>query len=331
MVYKKYIKRNGKLYGPYLYHSRRVNGKVISEYQGNGRKTDYKKFVFIFLGVILLSGLIYGIALSKTRMTGKVVMDLEEKVRPSITDLTIIPIQEDNESSRKYDLDLEVFYESNLTLNYDWKVDCGYFFENDENVGTKYSSLENTIEWHTTEECANAIIDVSITAEGDGQELVQSVFNPENKTIINLWAVLPTENVTETNVFEEEIIEENETEVDATDLDNSEVVEFVEEVIEIVIEEIIPLTEAEKQMLINEFGDANVESEVSLFNDKIIVRYEFGEMWIENSYDSDLFEEELKEQMEIDRLKWLRDILSGISEEEVVEEELEGFEESYSI
>ena len=37
MAYKKYIKRNGKLYGPYLYHSRRVNGKVISEYQGTGR------------------------------------------------------------------------------------------------------------------------------------------------------------------------------------------------------------------------------------------------------------------------------------------------------
>ena len=41
MVYKKYIKRNGKLYGPYIYHSRRVNGKVISEYQGTGKKIDY--------------------------------------------------------------------------------------------------------------------------------------------------------------------------------------------------------------------------------------------------------------------------------------------------
>ena len=35
MVYKKYIKRNGKLYGPYIYESKRVNGKVISEYHGS--------------------------------------------------------------------------------------------------------------------------------------------------------------------------------------------------------------------------------------------------------------------------------------------------------
>jgi len=35
MAYKKYIKRNGKLYGPYIYESKRVNGKVVSEYHGS--------------------------------------------------------------------------------------------------------------------------------------------------------------------------------------------------------------------------------------------------------------------------------------------------------
>ncbi|MCK9595789.1 hypothetical protein M0R19_01235 [Candidatus Pacearchaeota archaeon] len=75
MVYKKYIKRNGKLYGPYTYHSRRVNGKVISEYRGASNNFNYKNvFVFVFgiLALILLAffffnlnGKITGYALSE--------------------------------------------------------------------------------------------------------------------------------------------------------------------------------------------------------------------------------------------------------------------------
>ena len=45
MVYKRYIKRGGKVYGPYIYHSRKENGKVISEYLGKAetKKIKYKK------------------------------------------------------------------------------------------------------------------------------------------------------------------------------------------------------------------------------------------------------------------------------------------------
>jgi len=32
MAYKKYIKRNGKLYGPYIYHSKRIGDKVIRQF-----------------------------------------------------------------------------------------------------------------------------------------------------------------------------------------------------------------------------------------------------------------------------------------------------------
>ena len=44
MVYKKYIKKGGKIYGPYIYHSHRVNGKVVSDYRGV-KKTNYKIFL----------------------------------------------------------------------------------------------------------------------------------------------------------------------------------------------------------------------------------------------------------------------------------------------
>ncbi len=37
MVYEKYIKRNGKMYGPYLYESKRVKGEVVTFYYGKKR------------------------------------------------------------------------------------------------------------------------------------------------------------------------------------------------------------------------------------------------------------------------------------------------------
>ena len=43
MAYKRYIKRGDKFYGPYVYHSRKVNGKVISEYHGHAKKVERKK------------------------------------------------------------------------------------------------------------------------------------------------------------------------------------------------------------------------------------------------------------------------------------------------
>ena len=59
MAYKKYIKRGGKIYGPYIYHSRRVNGRVISEYRGTGKENKISlgglKFLWIFLGILFCS------------------------------------------------------------------------------------------------------------------------------------------------------------------------------------------------------------------------------------------------------------------------------------
>ena len=57
MAYKRYIKRGGKVYGPYIYHSRKENGKVISEYRGKAiEKKDKNKFLFYGLtGLFLIS------------------------------------------------------------------------------------------------------------------------------------------------------------------------------------------------------------------------------------------------------------------------------------
>lgn len=77
MVYKKYIKKGDKLYGPYYYHSRREGGKVISEYHGPEKKIDYKKFIWIFVGFFLVIVLIYGLAFFEKGITGKAILNLD--------------------------------------------------------------------------------------------------------------------------------------------------------------------------------------------------------------------------------------------------------------
>ena len=325
MAYKKYIKRNGKLYGPYIYNSRRVNGKVTSEYHGATKRGDYKKFIFIFLGVLFVLGMGYGVVSNKIKFTGKIV-DLDAQVIEGITNLMVTQLHESNDSVHKYDLNLEGVYSDDLLLTYDWEIDCGYFYTNDEDVGEGYVGSENVIEWYTTGECADAIVNVKVTSEDTEQMLVQSVFDAEDRLITNASLISSLENETEVTIEEIDIIENEEVEIDVVVTDS----EIVSEEIEIV-EDTLPLSDDEKQILINEFGNESVTSEVKLFNDRVIVRYEFGGMWIENSYDADLVKEDLEELMEEDRIRWLRNIINGISNDSSEEQELDGFEESYSI
>jgi len=76
MAYKKYIKRDGKIYGPYIYHSRRIDGKVISEYYGP-KKPSYKKIFLAVFGVVFLVALIFILIFSEREITGKAILDLE--------------------------------------------------------------------------------------------------------------------------------------------------------------------------------------------------------------------------------------------------------------
>ena len=76
MAYKKYIKKGEKIYGPYIYHSRRIDGKVISEYRGP-EKLSYKKIFLAIFGVIFLAALIFILIFSEREITGKAVFDLD--------------------------------------------------------------------------------------------------------------------------------------------------------------------------------------------------------------------------------------------------------------
>ncbi len=92
MAYKKYIKRNGKLYGPYLYESKRVGGKVVSEYKGSGEvkkkplikspmvKTHhYKKIFFTLLTIFIVAILIQIIFIlpKLNKISGKTIFEVD--------------------------------------------------------------------------------------------------------------------------------------------------------------------------------------------------------------------------------------------------------------
>ena len=59
MVYKKYIKRGGKIYGPYQYHSHKINGKVITEYIGKTEDKNNKTLIFLIIGIIAFLSLFF--------------------------------------------------------------------------------------------------------------------------------------------------------------------------------------------------------------------------------------------------------------------------------
>jgi len=78
MAYKKYIKRGGKVYGPYVYHSKRVDGKVVSEYMGSQKgKPDFKKISLGFLGIFVLITLVFFFNNFGGEITGRSVLNFD--------------------------------------------------------------------------------------------------------------------------------------------------------------------------------------------------------------------------------------------------------------
>lgn len=75
MAYEKYIKKDGKIYGPYLYQSKRVDGKVVSEYHGQ-KKINYKKAILILPFIFLVVLGAYLISNSQKKLTGNAVLNL---------------------------------------------------------------------------------------------------------------------------------------------------------------------------------------------------------------------------------------------------------------
>ncbi|MDP3027292.1 MAG: hypothetical protein Q8N63_06285 [Nanoarchaeota archaeon] len=84
MVYKKYIRKGGKSFGPYYYESYRENGKVKTRFVSGSEKKDKehsKKLPYIFLTLVLIFCLIYLIGIVNYGFTGRVSdIEIEEEI-----------------------------------------------------------------------------------------------------------------------------------------------------------------------------------------------------------------------------------------------------------
>jgi hypothetical protein len=116
MAYKKYIERGGKIYGPYIYHSKRIDGKVVSQYHGTKEKKfglDSKnlKFLIVALGIFFLMGLSYVVYNGEWEITGDVVSNIELEEIPVTNEI----VEPDLNTNVPVKIVSEEIFESELT------------------------------------------------------------------------------------------------------------------------------------------------------------------------------------------------------------------------
>jgi len=201
MAYKKYIKRGGKVYGPYIYHSKRVDGKVVSEYHGTPtKKFDYKKFLWIGLGILIVALLAFGISFLGNRISGQATFDvkvdykegeaLDGVLKLSLKEGELIPASSKlvfENSGKKYEYLLSNIL-SDKTVEGDFYVEgkevsgfgSGYGIEGGKEVySTVYFTLEVYKTQETTEEAGHTPLqnpDEEITEEsGETEEPVEEI------------------------------------------------------------------------------------------------------------------------------------------------------------
>lgn len=142
--------------------------------------------------------------------------------------------------------------------------------------------------------------------------LVEGKISTENKTIkteVNLTNITLV-NVTESNMSIVNITENNIT----------------------IIKVSSNLTKAERDVLVNEFGNVSVEiTKAEKTPQGTIVRFEINNFWVEHSYDSEISDEKLKKQVKEDRIKFLKDLSKKFSQQGIQKQEIKGIIGNYSI
>ncbi|MCH8329637.1 MAG: hypothetical protein IIB81_04565 [Nanoarchaeota archaeon] len=418
MAYKKYIKRGGKIYGPYIYHSRRVNGKVISEYRGTGKENKISlgglKFLWIFLGIIiLLGGFYFLIGDNWNNVTGYSVLNLEAvynegeplkgKVSIFLNAGELIPessklvfksgsniyeyfvrdlISEDFVEGKFFVQDKllsgegigfgvpgekEIYPELNFILLINSVIEGNDSLISEVEVSGSVSR-ENSFthvlgEGETAELKPKSVVhsisgnqlldsDVNLVTE-EGRFIVSTDYSEFEtgfgEEYLGVGGIEMIVDVSSLNLFldpgfvkisvdylGEEIL------TLTANLESGEVVPTISEeevILEVSTSDILPeeflnleLTIEERIVLEDEFGNLSLEvSEAFSKNGFLTIRYELDIYWIEFTYSDDLDNSTLESFMERDRIKWMKDLASLLSEVEVPEQTIEEFLRNYSI
>ncbi len=71
-----------------------------------------------------------------------------EPPAPVVTDFDVTKVSDDNETPVRYLIDLDVDDpDDNTPLEFRWKIDCGYFYDEGSDQGAEYSGDDEEIEW----------------------------------------------------------------------------------------------------------------------------------------------------------------------------------------
>ncbi|MBM3247542.1 hypothetical protein FJZ17_03330, partial [Candidatus Pacearchaeota archaeon] len=81
MTFKKYSVKNGKKYGPYIYHNQRVGEKVVTHYVGKGKSNPLKEKKYLLpwlvFGILLLIIAVFAFFFNAISPTGLVIMEIK--------------------------------------------------------------------------------------------------------------------------------------------------------------------------------------------------------------------------------------------------------------
>lgn len=240
MAYKKYIKKNGKIYGPYIYHSRRVNGKVISEYRGT--KTRNLNYLTYFVGILIISILILTFVYFKPLSVGRVILGFEDlRLSGNLSSGEIyLDLKEGELLPSEVELILENEGEIYTYLITDLtelkKFNGNYFLENNPLkgygegvgfIGKKETPLLISLEYEFLETSSGSNGEEIPLIEEEENEIIEEVSQEENEIIeeISLEEI-------QTEIIEEEHNEETISESSSEEIseeDSLEVEEIEEE------------------------------------------------------------------------------------------------------
>jgi len=283
MAYEKYITRNGKVYGPYVYHSRRVDGKVVSEYCGpNGKKTktakkkvvksyERKKETFppkrqvsgkirlpklrllAVFGMFAVLLLVLGLLIFPSQLTGKSIVDFEgvivaDKLTGNLH-LTLVGGELIPVDSKLIIKNENLSYEFVLSELFKEETIIGDFFLAGSNLvgsGEGFGLLGKKEE--TPEVSFKILIEPSFSSGSGGEESeVEEPVIEENETVST-----PAVNDSE---IEEPVIEDNKTvEKSESNMSTEESVEEIvtEEIVEESVTEQPEIEEIVEELVVEE-------------------------------------------------------------------------------
>ncbi len=220
MAYKKYIEKNGKIYGPYVYHSKRVNGKVVSEYRGIKKKEKkIRKKLIITLGTILFLFIIFWVIFFSIQFSGRVILNIEDaykegeyiggKINLELKAGELLPQDSKiiiENSNNLYEFNLSDLIEED-TISGNYYIECadltdtgeGYgligkkeltptvFFEieiyPEETTSSPEEEAGQTIEENTTETISENTTEENTPTETTTEETTEETVSPEEETI----------------------------------------------------------------------------------------------------------------------------------------------------